>query len=89
MINHTSTNINEAQQRATSHSQQIQRNCWLDVQERDRINENSINCEFTDRNQVQQDAANFGRNFGTNQEILRRDATSNVTRQEARQNNSR
>ena len=50
--------------------------------------ENSINQEYLERNQVQQDAANVSTNPGTNLEMLGRDTTNNVLHQEARQGRS-
>ena len=69
------------------HSQQTKRN--RDVWEWGRIGENSINREFAEINQVQEDVVNFNSNFGISQETVGRDATNNALRQETRQKRSR
>ena len=51
------------------YSQHAQRN--PDVREHGRIGKNSINQEFAERGQVQQDAVNFNSNFGMRQETNR------------------
>ena len=56
--------------------QQAQRK--QDVWGQDRIGEDSINRELTERGQVQQDAVNLNSNFGIRQEMLEGSAANSA-----------
>ena len=86
-FNHAETNVNEAQNMVERYRQQAQRN--PDVWGQDRIGENSINRELTERGQVQQDAVNLNSNFRIRQETLEGNATNSAAFQETRQGENR
>ena len=82
-INRVSTDIYQTQQEPASGSQHIQTN--QEVQLRERVNDNSINCGPTGTNRTQQEVTNLGWNIGT--EMMGREVPNNTMQHEVKQNN--